>query len=1759
MRWMAAVAAMVFVGACRCGTEPEMCGTVDVTFETPMEGANVGGTIDVTVSAKRAGADVDLTSASLSTRLESSTMFGTSRMGTVSGNKATFTGVTLETGTNLVRVAVETPGVGDQASCAGAKTIQVTVSATGAPDVTSFTFMGDTAPTGVLNDAEITAAGGIIASIATVRAAGCSLAVVEQGSGAMRGMVAMIPSNGVASVTLAGFTNPNEGSYNLEARITCTGRTHDVSMDPEARTLLGIDRVKPTCMVMEPSVTLIGPADDADTTTPGFQLRTFGTSMGATKIELSLTGGAAPQMTGMQPPMNDGLLHDFTIPATGTATYSVVVTASDNAGNTCSAPRQVEVDFVGPVVNITSPADGGTYNMFTIPVTATVNDGASPHLMGVDMQCTSNPPGIGGPFPISNGVAMGTGNFNVGSYTISCTVRDAAGNLSNTAMSSFTVTGGMGCPISFATPATSPATLTRSSGIVMNNQLAYTFVMQTSTACAGRTVRLEQVSGAMRTLIGMGAANAGGTFQQSTMLASSGGMTLRFEATIDDGMGNMTTATVLVVVSLETPTIVTPAAGTLNVAQDLAAGTPGVQRQLTYSPAPPPTGSTCTICSDIPLTDAGVTCPDGVGFVYQTNVPSPASTFTFPDGTYSLKPVFVTAGGMADPGAFVAYIVDAVRPRVTGITFAADSNADNILNATELPTGAPVMNITFVGIENGRSVTVVNRADMSTAGSGTTAANAAAVTLSGLGVTATTDATFDLEVRVVDAANNANNPSGSTTVNPEAVANLRIDRVAPTCAFTLPNKAQLGIADDASAAAGYQVRASVSTSTDVTGAMGVTIAMTGGATLSAGGAPAGGVFSNDFTVASTGEVDYTLTATCRDTAGNAATTTGLNVRVDNQAPSGCMLTAPMGSTVFSNPAIQTTVVAANANGLVPVITSTAGGGGNLPAIASGSSTGIINYMNGAMQTVTATITDVAGNSCQATQVINVMSAGCNVSLTAPASTPALLNKSNDSTPGSTTTLEYTLTGTAPNCPNALVRLFRGTPGVQVDMATTSGVGGFSFNVSLPEGTEHLEVRMDNGVQPTFDAVDVTVDLTDPMISGVSPAGSTLFLVAPGNENERQGVAGYRSDANPGAQDGQLLISLTVGSAIGGTAQVLYGGVNPPGGAPISITLASQPVSLMVTLGHDTTGSLVIRVEDAAGNRVDTTLATTVDVVAPADPVLTANLVAGQERTAQVSLSWTAVGDDGATGTVTGYDVRWTTALVQPTGLATAADFFDTTRAYAEASGITMTSRTATVPTLNSYFFYVRAKDEVGNYSSLVPATRIDNLLTKQTFANPRAGGGLATDRFGAYMAVGKINNDAFDDLVVGVDNNTPNLVYVYYGSATGLGTTPQQFGPPSGNASSGWGRDVSTGKTTASSQTSADVLVGGFNHAGLGTGTPAAAGVAVLYFGGAAGQLDTSMANRIVFTGETASGNFGRSAQIIPDINDDGRDDIIISAPGETAANNRAGVVYLWYGRPAGSWPASPILASTADRKFQGPTPPAAVNFRFGRRRGGFTNIGRVGASGPADFIIPESFQLYNSLYLFSGATVAAGAAGATFQTTSAFQTLAAPSDTNDGERGFGSRAVGGQNILGGTATDLVASYPIFDSVQIYADRTGAGFPAYGSQSITITKPTPSFFGNDIWASDFTGGGTVDLFVGCFSDTVLSANTGLFFFMNRGVSGMEFDTTAGNGFFQSKISPASGGSSMGTAVVVGDFNNDSKPDVAASDHLDATGKVFVWQ
>jgi hypothetical protein len=130
MHWAAVMTLAALFCACRGREEPMTCGNIVVTFKTPTDGEVTARTVDVTVEATRDGMPLDLDSATLSTRLINGGGFSAPRPGALSGSRASFAGVTLEAGQNLLKATIQTPGMSGQPPCAGTSAISVEVSDT---------------------------------------------------------------------------------------------------------------------------------------------------------------------------------------------------------------------------------------------------------------------------------------------------------------------------------------------------------------------------------------------------------------------------------------------------------------------------------------------------------------------------------------------------------------------------------------------------------------------------------------------------------------------------------------------------------------------------------------------------------------------------------------------------------------------------------------------------------------------------------------------------------------------------------------------------------------------------------------------------------------------------------------------------------------------------------------------------------------------------------------------------------------------------------------------------------------------------------------------------------------------------------------------------------------------------------------------------------------------------------------------------------------------------------------------------------------------------------------------------------------------------------------------------------------------------------------------------------------------------------------------------------------------------------------------
>ena len=162
------------------------------------------------------------------------------------------------------------------------------------------------------------------------------------------------------------------------------------------------------------------------------------------------------------------------------------------------------------------------------------------------------------------------------------------------------------------------------------------------------------------------------------------------------------------------------------------------------------------------------------------------------------------------------------------------------------------------------------------------------------------------------------------------------------------------------------------------------------------------------------------------------------------------------------------------------------------------------------------------------------------------------------------------------------------------------------------------------------------------------------------------------------------------------------------------------------------------------------------------------------------------------------------------------------------------------------------------------------------------------DGFGSVVGTaGDLNGDGFYDLVVGAPGHGGGKVYVYYGSATGLGAAGW-------TASGQYARDA-FGSAVG---TAGDVNRDGYDDLVVGAGgypDGGAYGRVYLYHGAADGLGTTAS---WVAGGPSAGQRFGAAVATAGDVNADGYADVVIGAP----LGNK---VYGYHGGPAGLAPGA--------------------------------------------------------------------------------------------------------------------------------------------------------------------------------------------------------------------------------------------------------------
>jgi PKD repeat protein len=173
---------------------------------------------------------------------------------------------------------------------------------------------------------------------------------------------------------------------------------------------------------------------------------------------------------------------------------------------------------------------------------------------------------------------------------------------------------------------------------------------------------------------------------------------------------------------------------------------------------------------------------------------------------------------------------------------------------------------------------------------------------------------------------------------------------------------------------------------------------------------------------------------------------------------------------------------------------------------------------------------------------------------------------------------------------------------------------------------------------------------------------------------------------------------------------------------------------------------------------------------------------------------------------------------------------------------------------------------------------------------------LENARFGyAVAGAGDVNGEGYDGVIIGAPalNGNRGRVYLFSGSPIGLGSTPTWMvsGEQSGSRL-GW--SVS-GAGDVNGDGYKDLVIG----APLYNSTEIRGGAAFIYHGPLSGTGSISDAAWVVWGGQ-AEAQLGHVVAGAGDVNGDGYDDVIISAPKYNSRNNSRGKVFVYYGSSSG-------------------------------------------------------------------------------------------------------------------------------------------------------------------------------------------------------------------------------------------------------------------
>ena len=883
------------------------------------------------------------------------------------------------------------------------------------------------------------------------------------------------------------------------------------------------------------------------------------------------------------------------VAALGSGAQTITASVSDRAGNSDDASRTVTVSLTAPVISINTIAGDDVINA-TEKGSDLALSGISDQPAGTAITVTLNGQNY-------SATTDSSGNWSVtvpasavsalgeASYSVTASVTNAQGNSST---ASHNVQVNTALPGVTINPVTTDDIINAAEA-----GSAQTISGQVTGAAAGSTVTVE-LGGKTYTATVQADLSWNVSVPAADWQALGNGE-LTVNASVTNAVGNTGSGTRDITIDASLP----------GLRVDTVAGD-DVVNIIEHSQAQVITGSSSGFAAGTALTVvinnqtyAATVLANGS---WSVGVPA-TDVSNWPAGTLN-----ITVSGANSAGTQTS-ITHPLTVDLTTVAVSINSiTSDDVINAAEKGAALTLSGSTS-GVEAGQTVTITFGGKTYTT---TVAANGSwSTTVPAVDMATLRDGDASAQVRVTNVNGN------SATATHE----YSVDSAAPT--VTINTIASDNIINASEAAAGVTVSG---TSTAETGQT-LTVTLNGTnyqTTVQADGSWSLTLPASDLTaLANNG---YTLTASVSDLAGNPGSASK-GVTVDTTAPVISFNTVAGDDVINNVEHTQAQIISGTATGAVAgdrLVVTIAGQQYVTSTDASGNwSVGVpasvISGLADGTVTISATITDSAGNSSTQTHNVQVNTAAVSLSV----STISGDNIINAAEAGSALTLSGTGTNFAAG---TVVTVLLNGKGYS---ATIQSNGSWSVNVpaadvaALSDGTSYTvsASAQDSAGNSATASRSVAVDLTAPVIS-INTVSTDDRL-------------------NAAEQQQPLTLNGSTSAEVGQTVTVTFGGKTYTATVAANGTWAlNVPAADLAALGQGAQ-TITASMNDRVGNPGQTTHALTVDTVAPTVTIATVagdDIINNAEQLAGQTISGTTTAEVGQTVTVTFNGQSWTATV-----------------------------------------------------------------------------------------------------------------------------------------------------------------------------------------------------------------------------------------------------------------------------------------------------------------------------------------------------------------------------------------------------------------------------------------------------------------------------------------------------------------------------------